>query len=44
MEQGQAAEIDLMQGMLARRGLAPEAGAHDGHAPLPTPSGHGGHG
>jgi uncharacterized protein (DUF305 family) len=45
MEQGQAAEIDLMQGMLAARGLAPEAGGAAGHGgPAPTSSGHAGHG
>ena len=44
MEQGQAAEIDLMQGMLAQRGVAPEAGGHEGHAPSPAASGHSGHG
>ncbi len=47
MEQGQAAEIELMQSMLAARGLPPEAGhgqAHGGHTPAPAASGHSGHG
>lgn len=44
MEQGQAAEIDLMQGLLAARGLAPETVGHDEHAPSPAASSHSGHG
>ena len=32
MEQGQTAEVDLMQHMLAARGLAPEHPQHAGHA------------
>jgi uncharacterized protein (DUF305 family) len=44
MEQGQAAEIDLMQGMLTQRGLPTEEGGHEGNAPAPGPTGHGGHG
>jgi uncharacterized protein (DUF305 family) len=31
MEQGQTAEVDLMQHMLAARGVAPEHPSHAGH-------------
>jgi uncharacterized protein (DUF305 family) len=45
MEQGQNSEIELMQGMLAERGLPAEQGdagaAHEGHTPAPAHSGHG---
>jgi len=40
MEQGQVAEIASMQGLLAARGLAPEAGGRQ----VPAVSGHSGHG
>ena len=49
MEQGQASEIELMQSMLAARGLSPESGTagHGGHSPAPAgsaPATHSGHG
>jgi uncharacterized protein (DUF305 family) len=44
MEQGQASEVELMQDLLAARGLPPEPERDSRHVPEPTASGHSGHG